>query len=109
MNKAARRAVERARAGDGPTFLVLDTYRFHGHHVGDVDRAYYRTKEEEQEWSSTRDPIALLAVWLRDEGVAEETLNQIRAAAQQEVNAGVEFALAAPYPDETEVDQHVFV
>jgi pyruvate dehydrogenase E1 component alpha subunit len=107
--QAAERAVERARAGDGPTFLVLDTYRFHGHHVGDVDRAYYRTKEEEQEWSSTRDPIELLAVRLRKKGVTDGTLEQIRAEAQEEVDAGVEFALSAPYPDEGEVDQHVFL
>jgi pyruvate dehydrogenase E1 component alpha subunit len=105
---AAQRAVERARRGDGPSFLVFETYRFHGHHVGDVDRAYYRPKEEEQEWSSTRDPIALLAARLGEDGVGEETLEQIRAEAQQEIDAGVEFALAAPYPDESEVDQHVF-
>jgi acetoin:2,6-dichlorophenolindophenol oxidoreductase subunit alpha len=109
VNKATERAVERARGGDGPTFLVLDTYRFHGHHVGDVDRAYYRSKEEEQEWSSTRDPIELLAARLRKKGVTDETLEQIRADAQHEVDAGVEFALAAPYPDGSEVDQHVFV
>ncbi len=109
VNYAARRAVVRARAGDGATFLVLDTYRFHGHHVGDVDRAYYRTKEEEQEWSSTRDPISLLAGRLRADGVTDETLERIRGEAKEEVDAGVEFALAAPYPDGSEVDQHVFV
>src|SRR5436190_7307451 len=41
--------VERARTG-GPAFLLCNTYRYHGHHVGDVDRAYYRTKEEEDLW-----------------------------------------------------------
>jgi acetoin:2,6-dichlorophenolindophenol oxidoreductase subunit alpha len=105
---AACRAVERARAGNGPTFLVLDTYRFHGHHVGDVDRAYYRAKEEEERWKSERDPIALLGVRLREDGVTSETLERVSAEAQQEVDAGVEYALAAPYPDEDEVDQHVF-
>jgi TPP-dependent pyruvate/acetoin dehydrogenase alpha subunit len=108
VHDAARRAVERGRRGDGPTFLVLDTYRFHGHHVGDVDRAYYRSKEEEQEWASQRDPIALLAARLRDDGVAVETLEQIQAEVQREVDEGVEFALKAPYPPESEVDQHVF-
>jgi pyruvate dehydrogenase E1 component alpha subunit len=108
VQDAAQRAVERARRGDGPTFLVLDTYRFHGHHVGDVDRSYYRSKDEEEEWKSQRDPVALLAVRLREEGVAEATLEQIRADAQQEIDEGVEFALQAPYPDESEVDQHVF-
>jgi pyruvate dehydrogenase E1 component alpha subunit len=87
---------------------VLSTYRFHGHHVGDVDRSYYRSEEEEREWKSQRDPIELLTGWLREQGVVAETLAQIRSEAQQEVEAGVEFALAAPYPDESEVDQHVF-
>jgi acetoin:2,6-dichlorophenolindophenol oxidoreductase subunit alpha len=105
---AAARAVERARASNGPTFLAVDTYRFHGHHVGDVDRAYYRSKEEEQAWASERDPISLLTAWLTEQGVAEEELGRIRSEAQQEVDAGVEFALSAPYPDEDEVDQHVF-
>jgi pyruvate dehydrogenase E1 component alpha subunit len=105
---ATTRAVERARSGGGPTFLVLNTYRFHGHHVGDVDRTYYRSKEEEAEWRTERDPIAILAAWLKEQGVEEATLEQIRDEAQQEVDAGVEFALAAPYPDTSEVDEHVF-
>jgi pyruvate dehydrogenase E1 component alpha subunit len=105
---AAVRAVDRARRGDGPTFLVLNTYRFHGHHVGDIDRTYYRSEEEEAEWKSERDPIELLAAWLQAQGVAAETLAQIRSRAQQAVDAGVEFALAAPFPEESEVDQHVF-
>src|SRR5438445_7257823 len=66
---AAVRAVDRARRVDAPTFLVLNTYRFHGHHVGDVDRSYYRSEEEETEWKSERDPIELLTGWLREQGV----------------------------------------
>jgi TPP-dependent pyruvate/acetoin dehydrogenase alpha subunit len=108
VHDAAERAVERARRGDGPSFLVLDTYRFHGHHVGDVDRAYYRTKEEELEWSSHRDPIALLVTHLREAGVTEEALEQIKTEAQREIDDGVDFALQAPYPPESEVDQHDF-
>jgi pyruvate dehydrogenase E1 component alpha subunit len=108
VHEAARRAVERARAGDGPSFLLLDTYRFHGHHVGDVDRAYYRSKDEEERWKAERDPIALHAGWLREQGIGDDELDRIRAEAQQEVDAGVEFALAAPYPDESEVGMHVF-
>src|SRR5213083_2573247 len=56
--------VERARGGGGPAFLLCNTYRYHGHHVGDVDRAYYRAKEEEELWRSSRDPLALLGTWL---------------------------------------------
>ena len=45
---AASRMVDRARRGDGPGFLLLNTYRFRGHHVGDIAREYDRPKHEEQ-------------------------------------------------------------
>ena len=44
----AKRLVERARHGEGPAFLMANTYRFMGHHVGDISREYYRSKQEEQ-------------------------------------------------------------
>ena len=61
-----------ARGATGPSFLVCETYRLHGHHVGDVDRAYYRSREEEATWRDDRDPIARLATWLREQGLANE-------------------------------------
>ena len=101
-------AVERARAGEGPSFLVCNTYRFHGHHVGDVDRAYYRSKEEEASWSE-RDPLALLGEWLLAEGgVNREALDRIESEIAEEVEAAVAVALEAPFPDPGEVDQHVY-
>src|SRR5512141_1133897 len=57
----ARVLVERARRGEGPAFLECRTYRYYGHHVGDINRAYYRAKTEEQEWMAERDPLRLLA------------------------------------------------
>src|SRR5437899_6711302 len=54
---AASSLVERARNSEGPSFLQCDTYRFHGHHVGDIDRSYYRSKEEERQWQTGHDPI----------------------------------------------------
>jgi acetoin:2,6-dichlorophenolindophenol oxidoreductase subunit alpha len=106
--EAAARAVERARRGGGPGFLALDTYRFHGHHVGDVDRAYYRTKDEEEQWQRERDPIALLRAWLLEHGVGAETLEAAEVEVAEEVDAGVEFALEAPFPDPSEVDEDVY-
>src|SRR5579859_5507182 len=47
---AAQRMVERARRGEGPAFLLCDTYRYYGHHVGDIQRVYYRPKDEEEHW-----------------------------------------------------------
>ena len=108
VHATAARLVERARQGDGPAFLQCDTYRYYGHHVGDISRSYYRSKEEEQEWRETRDPLQNLADWLLGQGTAQETLDQIGEEAKVEIEAGAEFALHAPYPDMSEVDQHVY-
>ncbi|WIG61893.1 MAG: acetoin dehydrogenase E1 component alpha-subunit [Ktedonobacterales bacterium] len=105
----ARQAVNRARQGEGPTFLLCDTYRYYGHHVGDIQRTYYRAKEEEDFWRTERDPIKLLAGWLVEQQVSDTvTLDQMMADVRAEVAAAVEFALAAPFPDVSEVDQHVY-
>jgi pyruvate dehydrogenase E1 component alpha subunit len=107
--KAAWRLVERARGGEGPAFLLCNTYRYRGHHVGDIDRAYYRSKEEEKDWESNRDPLKNLAEWLVAERLCDQvTLDQIQKEVEAEVQAGVDFALNAPYPDESEVNQHVY-
>src|SRR5262249_44791514 len=46
----AQRLVDGARKGDGPAFLLCNTYRYHGHHVGDINHEYYRSKQEELQW-----------------------------------------------------------
>ena len=51
VNATAQKLVDRARRGEGPAFLVCNTYRYTGHHVGDINREYYRSKQEEQELS----------------------------------------------------------
>jgi TPP-dependent pyruvate/acetoin dehydrogenase alpha subunit len=106
---AATRAVARARTGGGPTFLNCHTYRFHGHHVGDVDRRYYRSKEEEERWRNTRDPVKLAAEWVTSGGMAQASrLDQIDEEVQAEVRSAVEFALNAPFPDPGEVTEDVY-
>ncbi len=106
---ATQRLVERARKGEGPAFLLCDTYRYHGHHVGDVSRSYYRPKEEEEYWKTERDPLNLLRDWLSEQGVASaETFAQIEQRVEAEVSAGEQFALDAPYPDPSEVTQDVY-
>ena len=106
--QTTRRLVERVRQGDGPAFLQCNTYRYYGHHVGDISRSYYRSKEEEREWRDVRDPLAILAEWLVDQGLDQETLDQAITEAKAEIKAGTKFALDAPYPDVSEVDQHVY-
>ncbi|MCW5886863.1 MAG: thiamine pyrophosphate-dependent dehydrogenase E1 component subunit alpha [Anaerolineales bacterium] len=108
VNEAAVRLVERARKGDGPSFLICNTYRYHGHHVGDIDRAYYRPKEEELEWQQ-RDPITILADWIIGQKLSDQSvLDHIHADVKSEVARGAEFALNAPFPDPSEVNTHVY-
>jgi len=109
VRDAAMRLVTRARAGDGPAFLEADTYRYGGHHVGDISREYYRSKQEEQHWKSERDPIRLHANWLLARGFTDgESLDQITAEVRAEIEAAVKFAMAAPYPSADQVDQDVY-
>jgi pyruvate dehydrogenase E1 component alpha subunit len=101
--------VARARRGGGPAFLLCNTYRYHGHHVGDVDRAYYRTKDEEAHWRTDRDPLALHRAWVVGNGHADdEALQQIDDEVRALVQRGVAFALDAPFPDPSEVTEDVF-
>ena len=104
-----RRLVERARRGEGPAFLICHTYRFFGHHVGDINRAYYRSKEEEELWKTQYDPITNLADWLRKTWDIQATIfSDIDTKIQGEIEAGVRYAVAAPFPDTKEVTEHVY-
>ena len=107
--EATRTAVERARAGEGPSFLLLRTYRQHGHHVGDIDRAYYRSKDEERSWAGERDPLKILAQSLAAEGAADAAeFSRMEEEVRTEIADGVRFALEAPYPAPEEVNMHVY-
>jgi len=109
VHAAASRFVERARAGAGPAFLLCNTYRYRGHHVGDINREYYRAKQEEQRWSSERDPINILGDWLIQQKLADSAqLERIQTEVKAEINAAVEFAIAAPYPAIEQVEQDVY-
>src|SRR5271166_3627334 len=105
----AQMLVDRARRGGGPAFMLCNTYRYHGHHVGDINREYYRSKQEEQSWKADRDPIANLGTWLTTQKLADlETLKQIQADLESEMKKAVAFAVAAPYPAVKEVDEDVY-
>ena len=105
----ASKLVDRARHGEGPALLLVNTYRYMGHHVGDVSREYYRSRQEEQQWKTDRDPIKLLADSLTSQNLADRAaLDQIRAEVEAEIGKGVHFALAAPYPSVDKVAQDVY-
>jgi TPP-dependent pyruvate/acetoin dehydrogenase alpha subunit len=107
---AAGQLVERARCGEGPAFLLAQTYRYRGHHVGDINRSYYRPKDEEQEWITTRDPLNRLGGWLLSQRLTDQgVLDHIQAEAKQTIEAAVQYALQAPYPPVSDVDEDVYV
>ncbi len=106
---ATQQLVEYARQGEGPAFLLCNTYRYRGHHVGDINRSYYRSKEEEQEWETGHDPIQTLAGWLLSQGQTDQTvLDRIQADVKTQIEAAVQFAINAPYPDVSEVNTNVY-
>jgi len=101
--------VERARNGEGPSFLLADTYRFYGHHVGDINRTYYRSKEEEAEWKTERDPLKNFGRWLIEQNIADQgLLDIITEEVETDVEDAVEYALDAEYPPQEEVTLHVY-
>jgi pyruvate dehydrogenase E1 component alpha subunit len=105
----AQKLVERARSGGGPGFLVCETYRYTGHHVGDINREYYRSKKEELEWKTKRDPIKNFSQWLVEQKFSDGAkLKEIQEEVRAEMKAAVEFAIAAPYPTVDQVDQDVY-
>jgi len=109
VNTLTEKLVARARKGEGPFFVELMTYRYHGHHVGDINREYYRPKNEEKDWRDNKDPITLFARYLTKEGIAtSDELAAMQAEIKTEAAAAVAYALAAKYPDVSEVDMHVF-
>jgi pyruvate dehydrogenase E1 component alpha subunit len=90
-------AVERARAGEGPTFIEGKTYRYRGHYEGDP--MVYRSKEELETWRK-RDPIILFHQRLTEErGIAEHVLEAIRTEVLATLDAAVQFAAASPQPE----------
>ncbi|RYH08747.1 thiamine pyrophosphate-dependent dehydrogenase E1 component subunit alpha [Tropicimonas sp. IMCC6043] len=109
VNALTEKLVARARKGEGPFFVELKTYRYHGHHVGDINRDYYRSKDEEKDWKENRDPIIRFRSWLVEQGIANEAeIDAMNAEIADDAKAAVDYALAAKYPDSTEVDMHVY-
>ena len=91
-------ARERARRGEGPTFVEALTYRYRGHNTGDAET--YRGREEVERWRRTKDPILRVARALEAVGTLEEgQLDEIVASARATVEDAVQFAEASPWPD----------
>ncbi|TIU39109.1 MAG: pyruvate dehydrogenase (acetyl-transferring) E1 component subunit alpha, partial [Mesorhizobium sp.] len=108
--QSAAYAVTRARAGQGPTLIVANTYRFDEHNIGlAVSGEPYRQVAEVEAHKRDRDPILLYRTVLLEEGVNEETLATIEHEVAQAVTQAVQFALASPMPRPETLPDYMFV
>lgn len=106
VRAAAEQAIQRGRAGEGPTLLELKTYRWGGHFEGDPRK--YRSREEETEWKA-RCPVARYRRHLAEVvGMPEERLAALEAEVAAEVAEAVTFALDSPLPDPATALHKVF-
>ena len=107
VHEAMNKAVDRARAGEGPTLLNIETYRYRGHSMSDP--AKYRTKDEVSEYKKL-DPVNTTRQALIDKKyMSEEAIAEMEAAIKDEVQASVEFAESSPWPDHSELYTDVYM
>jgi len=102
----AHAAIERARAGEGPTLLECVTFRFFGHVFGDDD-SYM--DEGEKEAAMAKDPLPIFRQKLIDDGIAtEEQLEEMKAKIEAEVKDAIDFAMNCELPSTDELRRDVF-
>jgi acetoin:2,6-dichlorophenolindophenol oxidoreductase subunit alpha len=105
--QAASELVARARAGEGPATLICHTFRYGGHHVGEPGTKY-RSKEELEYWKN-RDPIPRFEKALVEYGaLGPDDIETIHEEVEKRLAAAVEKARQDPFPDVSEVNQHVY-
>lgn len=107
VHNAMDEAVQRARAGEGPTFLEIRTYRYKGHSMSDP--AKYRTKEELEEFKG-RDPLLSTKAAIVENKYADDAwFAEVDAEIKKIVDESVKFAEESDYPDASEIYKDVYV
>jgi len=104
--EAAKEAVARARAGEGPTLLECKTYRWKGHFEGDP--MVYRPKEELEEWKKKCPILGFKARLLEMEVLTPEGAGSIQAEAEAEVEEAVRYAMESPFPSPEEALEDLY-
>lgn len=106
VRSVAKKAIARARAGEGPTLIEALTYRFRGHSLADPDEL--RSSDEKEFWG-VRDPIIKLATYLVEQNLADnQELENIKKQIQDKINQAVQFAQDSPEPDANELYRYIF-
>ncbi len=107
VHNAIFQAVEKARRGEGPTFLEIRTYRYKGHSMSDPGK--YRSKDELEEYK-LRDPIEVILKRILDKKyIAQNQIDEINADIEAEIAECVKFAEESPYPDDSAVFEDIYM
>jgi pyruvate dehydrogenase E1 component alpha subunit len=108
--EASGKAVERARAGEGPTLIECKTYRWRGHHEGDPNRgSRYRPAKEVEEWMK-KCPIRRFEEGLiKKKILTKEKVKTIREEIEKEIDKAIAFARESPYPNPQDLYEDVYV
>lgn len=105
---AVQRAVQRARAGAGPSLIECKTYRYYGHHQGD-NPLRYRTADEERQ-ARDRDCIGRFRAYVSECGLLTAAdIHDLDSRIQLQLDEAVEFAEKSPLPELDELYRHVYV
>jgi acetoin:2,6-dichlorophenolindophenol oxidoreductase subunit alpha len=104
--EATKKAVDKARKGEGPTLIEGITYRWLGHSKSDANR--YRTKEEIADWKA-KCPIKAFEKYLvTSEIITQQESDAIVSTAKETINKAIEFALASPSPGLDTLENDVY-
>ncbi len=108
VHEAIAEAAERARDGNGPTFLEICTYRYRGHSMSDP--AKYRSKEEVEDYKTNKDPLEQCkAVIAKNKWMAETDFETLENKIEAHIAEAVEFAENSPWPSPDELYKDVYV
>ena len=104
--ESVKEAVDRARKGDGPTFLEMKTYRYKGHSMSDAQK--YRTKDEVAEYQKI-DPITkVLDMIKKNKWATDQEINAIQDDVKAIIKEAVDFAESSPFPSNDSLYQNVY-
>ena len=107
VHNAMDEAIQRARKGEGPTFLEMRTYRYRGHSMSDP--AKYRTKEELEDYKA-KDPVELARETILKEKYADQAwIEEVEAKVKATVDQAVKFAEESPWPEVSELYKDVYM
>ncbi len=108
--EAARKAIKRARSGEGPALIECKTYRWHGHHAGEPrDGLVYRRQEEIDAWKEKCPIRRLREALLKEKVIRESDIVEMEEGFQRELDEAIAYATESPYPDKDDLLKDVYV